>query len=233
MIDVDAAWQEHWDAAFDETKERHPEFDPEDYYRSGRASKDWPNKETPEWWAKQGPLFVKSWVKWRELCGLKIWEFPDEDGVLQPGIEVEAWAYSDDERNLSIRSIIDRVMVDDQGDLYIVDLKSGSHTDAWPRQMALNNLGLYYTFGVHAKYAGFWKSRKGGVEKWFDLSIYTDEWLWDMAWKAREIRDRQLFLPQPGNLCASACGVSQHCVAMGGVPFFRNHATLTQTQETK
>lgn len=227
-IDIDTAWSEHWQAAFDDARERHPEFDPEDYYRSGRASKDWPNKETPEWWAKQGPMFVKSWVKWRELCGMTIAEFPDENGELQPAIEIEVWAYSDDDRDLAVRSIIDRVMVDDLGELHIVDLKSGSSTDAWPRQLALNNLGLSYTYGVKAKWGGFWKSRKGGVEKWHDLSIYTDEWLWNQVYMAQQIRDQQLFVAQPGNLCNSACGVRGNCVAMGGTPFFRRDATMTQ-----
>lgn len=225
-------WQEMWDECFGETKERQPTFDPEDYYRSGRASKDWPDKETPEWWAINGPKFVKSWQVWRKNSGLKIWEFPDDNGELQPGIEAEVWAYNlggNFDNDLVVKSVIDRVMWDPKTDDYfIVDLKCGSHTQPWPLQLALNNLCLYATHGVRAKWGGFWKARTGSIHpKWFDLSIYTDDWLWDQVAKAKEIRDRQLFMANPNNLCTSACGVREYCVAMGGTPFFPVDATLT------
>lgn len=231
--DIEEMWVEVWGQMFDEAKERSPEFDPADYYRSGRASKDWPDKETPEWWSIKGPQFVKQWVMWRDNSGLEIWEYPDEEsGELKPAIELEVWAYGPED--LRIRSVIDRVYVDPEGNLRIVDLKTGSHTDAWPRQMAYNALGVTHTFGDVTnppRWAGFWKARSGGVPEWFDLSVFTEDWLWEQAWKARQIRDQQLFIAAPNNLCKSACGVAQWCVAMGGTPFFRKHATLTHNQE--
>lgn len=213
-------WSDYWDEALDETTTRSPSFEYDEYYRSGRASKDWPDKETPEWWAVNGPKFVKSWQQWRKHCGLKIWEFPDEEtGELAPAIEIRTWAYGP--RDIELLSVLDRVMVDSSDDLYIVDIKSGSFTPPWPLQLILNNVGLFETYGVRAKWGGFWKARKGGIEpRWFDLSIYDDDWVWEQVAKAKEIRDRQLFIPSPNNLCNSACGVRQHCVAMGGTPFF-------------
>lgn len=232
MIDVDTAWQEHWDAAFDDAKRRHPEFDPEEYYRSGRASKDNPDKEDPKWWAINGPKFVKSWQQWRTHAELAVWETADPDtGEIIPAIELGVWADAEVEGLAPVRSIIDRVMEKD-GDLYIVDLKSGTYTDPWPLQLALNNLGLYHTYGVRAKWGGYWKARKGGVEVWHDLTRFSDTWLWEQVHAAQQIRDQQLFLANPNNLCTSACGVAQWCVAMGGTPFFRKQdATLTQVQE--
>jgi len=224
-----ANWSDYWNDELTKTAAKQPSFEYEEYYRGGRASKEWPDKETPEWWAKNGPLMVKSWEQWRNRCGMKIWEFLDGDtGELSPGIEVPTWAYGPED--IPLNSIIDRVFVDSDGDLRIVDLKSGSYTQPWPLQLILNNLGLLETFGVKAKWGGFWKARKGGVEKWFDLSIYPDEWAWEQVAKAKQIRDQQLFLPNPNNFCNSACGVRQHCVAMGGTPFFPLDATLTQTR---
>lgn len=227
-------WADYWQEALDKTKERSPEFDPEDYYRSGRASKAWPDKETPEWWAENGPKFVQQWQTWRDNCGLKLWEWPDDNGELHPGIEVEAEATSGD---LLVKCFIDRVMEDEHGNLYIIDLKSGTHTDPWPLQMALNALCLEHTYGMKAQYAGFWKARKGGIVgtspgQWFDLSIYTHDFLWDLVGKAKQIRDQQLFMPHPNNLCASACGVARYCRAMGGDPsFFEQRATMTHNEE--
>ena len=219
-------FQEWWDHYSDETRERHPSFDPEDYYRSGRPSKANPNKEDPAWWAEHGRRFVTTWCQWRDLSGLKFAEFVNMDtGEMVPAIELDTWAENGD---LYLKSVIDRVMEDDRGRLYIVDLKTGSMTAPWPLQMALNNLGLFEQYGVRADFAGFWSARKGTVEKWFNLSIYTDDFLWDLVRKAKTIRDQQLFLPNPNNLCANACGVRQHCVAMGGTPFFPTDATLTQ-----
>jgi len=229
---INELWSIVWQECYDEAVERSPQYEPSEYYRSGRASKDWPEKETPEWWSLKGPEFIKQWIMWRDNCGLKIWEYPDEDGELKPAVEVEVWAYGPED--LQIRSIIDRVYVNDAGELYIVDLKTGSHTDAWPRQMAYNALGVLGTFEVQPRWAGFWKARSGGVPEWFDLSVFTEEWLWEQAWKAREIRDQQLFLAVPGNLCKSACGVARFCVAMGGTPFFRKpDATLTHNEGDK
>lgn len=221
-------WNEVWNECLDEAKERNPEFDPNDYYRSGRASKAYPEKEGPDWWAENGPRFVQMWESWRDNCGLTIAEFPDADGVLFPAIELETWA---ENGPLMVKSVIDRVMVDDSGQLYIVDLKTGSSTPPWPLQLALNNLGLQQSFGVRAHYAGFWSARKGGVDEWTSLDTFPDEWLWEQVRIAREIRDQQLFLANPGNLCKSACGVRQYCVAMGGTPpFFPVDATLTQKE---
>jgi hypothetical protein len=212
------AFAQFWVEEFEETMARHPEFDPADYYVSGRVSKAWPNKEDPDWWAENGPKFVRAWENWCTHIGLTLWEYPDAEGTMRPGIEVEVWGEGDDD--LSVRSIIDRVMVDALGRLYIIDIKTGSMTPAFPMQMALNNLGLLGTHEVNATFAGFWSARKGGVGEWTPLSRYTEDWLWEQVWKAREIRNRQLFIPQPGNLCNSACGVKQWCVAMGGTPFF-------------
>lgn len=225
-------WHDYWQEEYDRTKEKHPEFEDSEYYRSGRASKEFPNKENSDWWAKKGPEFVELWTAWREASGLKIACFDQVDEstgelINIPGIELECWAYGPD--GLIVRSFIDRVMEDENGNLYVVDLKTGSHTPAWPMQLALNALGLKYNYGEEAIYGGFWKARSGGVEKWTDLRRYTDEWLWDQVWKAREIRDRQLFIPMANNLCTSACGVAKYCVAMGGDPsFFEQRATMTQ-----
>lgn len=220
-------WETVWQECHDETKTRQPTFDDADYYRSGRPSKAWPDKETPAWWAENGPRFVELWTLWRDNCGLEIWEYPDENGELDAAIELELHAYSGDDRDLIVRSVIDRVMTDGDN-LYVVDLKTGSMTQPWPLQLALNDLCLRSTFGQSAKWGGFWSARKGTVEHWHDLSIYSDDLLWDWVWKAREIRDQHLFIPNPNNLCKSACGVSQHCPAMGGTPFFPADATLTR-----
>jgi hypothetical protein len=226
-------WDDYWAEALDETKKYHPEFSEDEYYTGGRASKAWPDKEGPAWWAENGPKFVESWRQWLDASGFEIWDFPNAEGTFTPAIELETWAENGD---LYLKSVIDRILLDPTtGVIYIVDLKSGSHTAAWPQQMALNNVG----FKQHAyacptengaQFAGFWKARQGGVMKWFPLD-YPDDWLWDQVRMAKAIRDQHLFVAQPSNLCASACGVRQHCVAMGGTPFFPVDATLTQSRK--
>jgi len=212
MTTIEELWSAEWDATLSQelTHERSAGYKPEQYYTSGRASKDFPNKEDRSWWDVKGPGFVKSWVKWRDHSGLKIWTTPDG----QPAIELEVRAKKG---NLEVLSFIDRVFVDDFDELYIVDLKSGSQTPAWPRQLALNNLGLLDTYGVWAQWGGFWSARKGGIDpEWSDLRIYDPEWLWEQTRVAREIRDQQLFAAQPTMLCKTACSVKEYCKAMAG-----------------
>ena len=209
---IESRFQELWNETLQHEleDERSGDYQPEQFYRSGRASKEFPDKEDPSWWAKKGPEFVGMWETWRDASGLDIWTTPDGE----PAIEIKVEAQRGTEKVLCY---IDRVMVDEHDRLYIVDLKTGSQTPAWPRQLALNNLGLLHTFGVWATYGGFWSGRKGGIDPdWSDLRIYTEEWLWEQVRVAREIRDQQLFAAQPGNLCKSACGVAPYCKAVGG-----------------
>lgn len=210
-------WQEVWDETLSEELNRPSSegYRPEDFYVSGRASKANPNKEDTTWWASNGPKFVRAWETWRDNSGLDIWTTPDG----RPAIELTVEAYSP-WSGVKLISTIDRVFEDSDGELYIVDLKSGSQTPAWPRQMALNNLGLRQQYGVEAKYAGFWSPRKGGIVDGFtDIRHLTEEWMWLQVEMARDIRDRGNFIAQPTFLCKSACGVAAYCRAMNG-PLF-------------
>lgn len=208
--DYSALWTDYWNQQLaDELEDtRSGDYQPEQFYISGRTSKLFPNKEDPSWWALKGPGFVQAWVAWRDNCGMDIWTTPTGE----PAIELEAPANRGD---LELVQVIDRVFIDQEGDLRILDLKTGSTTPAWPRQLALNNLGLIQQFGRAARWGGFWSARKGAVE-WSDLRIYDEDWLWNQVRMAREIRDQQLFVAQPTNLCKSACGVAPYCKAMGG-----------------
>lgn len=214
MTDHELLFQQIWDEQVKHTEqdERNRGYDQSLWYVSGRASKEFPNKENQDWWAVKGPGFVKSWITWRDNCGMDIWTTPDG----KPGIEVRTMATCPWDETLTLMSVIDRVFIDQEGDLRIVDIKSGSQTAAWPRQLAMNNLGLEQEYGLTARWGGFWDARKGGVMEWTDLRIYDSAWMWRQVEMAREIRDRGLFLAQPTNLCKSACSVKDYCKAMGG-----------------
>ena len=213
MPTVEEEFQTLWDEklADELADERSRGYSPERFYHSGRKSKLWPEGEGPAWWFEHGPAFVKSWARWRELSELRFWTAPDG----APGIELPVRAFEPG-CDCELYCVIDRVMVDASGALYIIDLKSGSHQDAWPRQIALNNLGLMATYGVRARFGGFWSARKGAVVPMFDLRTYDDAWMWDQVHRARLIRDNELFVAQPTNLCNSACGVRDYCKAVGG-----------------
>lgn len=211
MSELETLWHQVWDETLERelNQERSRGYEPHQFYTSGRASKDFPMKEDPSWWDAKGPGFVKSWVNWRNASGLDIWTTPEG----KPAIELEVLAEKD---GIEVLSVIDRVMVDEDDNLYIIDLKSGSMTPAWPRQLALNNLGLLHTFGVWATRGGFWNARKGGIDPMHDLRIYDEDWLWEQVRMAKEIRDQQLFVAQPTNLCLSSCSVRSYCKAVGG-----------------
>ena len=210
MSTVEARFAEVWSQVLSEevAHERSRGIEPEQYYTTGRSSKAYPDKEGPRWWFDHGPDFVEQWVTWRDNCGLEIAVLGGE-----PAIELEVRAKRGD---LEVFSIIDRVFTDGE-DLYIVDLKTGSTTPAWPRQLALNNLGLAQNFGVTARFGGFWNPRKGGLAKgWSDLRMYDADWMWRQVEMARNIRDGGNFVAQPTFLCEASCGVREYCKAVGG-----------------
>src|ERR1019366_4968336 len=70
---------------------------------SGRASKQWPNKEDERWWREHGPEFVANWITWRQYSPLDIWR-DDENNL---AVELEATV---EIAGLPVKAFIDRAM---------------------------------------------------------------------------------------------------------------------------
>lgn len=213
MTDIDTQGM-FTDAFLEQIEERKAKttYTPDEWTAGGRASKAWPNKEDSSWWLSQGPGMVDAWLDWWQALkddGWYIWTAPGG----APGIELEVKARIG---SVMWRCFIDAVLVDPDGDLVIVDWKTGSMEPVAPIQLGTNALAMEKTLGVRPKYGGFFMGKKRfDIDHLYDLSIYTEKVVAPWADRAARMEAEHLFIPHPSNLC-NACGAKDFCLVMGG-----------------
>lgn len=185
-------------------------MDRKDFKATGRASKEWPNKENLDWWLKNGPVMCRRWVTWRNTAPLDIWIAPTGE----PAIELE---FTVELGGTSVRGYIDRVFEDHRtGNLVVLDLKSGAEV-ADDGQLGIYKIALLKKYGVDLpiNYGTYWYARTGSTSEFKPLNGWTEE---RAAWEygqAAERRERGDFQPRVSRDC-SWCGVRDYCVYVGG-----------------
>jgi hypothetical protein len=174
----------------------------------GRATKAMPNKEDGTWWGSNGPSMVQGYYQWRlKNPTMSIWH--TADGV--PAIELEINVTLPG--GIVLKCFIDRIFQDPQGNLMIVDLKTGKEpTNAL--QLATYALAVKQQFGIDIKYGSYWMAREAKLGTIHDLDFMPR----DMV--ARWIRDvdkaikAEIFVPNLTSWCNS-CGLQKSCYAYG------------------
>lgn len=167
-----------------------------------------PDKKNYDWWLHFGPIFVEKWLSWKGNNNWKIAIMPDGSA----GIEV---AVNSPMANENFLGYIDRVYITPQGDVVIVDLKTGAAPMS-ALQLGSYSVALWRTYGVRAEWGAYWMATSGELTSLKDLTAYSDEFVdeqYAMAW--RGIRNG-VFLPTVTALCRG-CGVRDHCRAVGGL----------------
>lgn len=181
---------------------------------SGRASKDWPDKETEAWWKVKGPEMVLSWKSWRRVCP---WELaPVANPETGEFIDPIEYAFKLDYDGTEVWGAIDRVF-QYQDQLIIVDLKTGSYTPKKPDQLGDYASAVEDAIGIRPHWGYFWMSRSGGTTDAFDLHnprLHKGEMAKQYGMMRRGV-EAGVFLANVGNLCGS-CSVRDFCSAVDG-----------------
>lgn len=199
------------EAFLKETEDKHEWTErPEETWRaSGRSSKAWPGKEDPSWWLTQGPKMLDLWKQWFDNSGLRIWTTPNGTPGIELGIEVNIG-------RVPFVCHIDLVGEDGDGDLAIIDWKSGAMTPPSYSQLGSYACAVEIRYGVRPKYGAFYDARKGELAKDpYRLDDFTIPRVEQMLSRAERIKDKHLFVPNPSSLCSS-CGVREWCFVQGG-----------------
>jgi hypothetical protein len=185
-------------------------FSRDQWRASGRASKDWPDKENYDWWLENGPGMVRNWRRFIQGPHYQIAIMNDVPAI-EIGFDVEIGG-------VKVVGYIDRVLEHVQTkELVVVDLKSGTRDPMSTDQLGLYRVGLDKAFdGKYTpKWGTYFMVRKGATTLHFDLTKYSDgrlEYEYAAAWAAMQAG---LFLPKIGPLCSS-CGVRDYCRAVDG-----------------
>jgi len=212
-LDPWADWDRYFEVEILEA-ERRSGYSRDEFRASGRATKEYPDKEDARWWRAEGPLMVERWIAWRQVSPWEIWFDGD-----RPAIELEInAAFGPEGEQIMVKAYVDRVMVHSDGTMAVVDLKSGSRTPVGAAQLGqyAESLVRCNVVPVRPQYGFFWDARKGGTTPPVELDQWSGEYFdYAYAGVARRRKAGDLYLPQPGNLCAS-CGVKDFCRYMGG-----------------
>ncbi len=161
---------------------------PDGWRAGGRATKAFPNKENDDWWLANGPSLVQNWIDWRKGSGWSIFEI-DGRPAIELGFDFEVGG------EFAIKMFIDRLMVNEHGELVVVDLKSGSSTPKSALQLALYAYGCEKILGIRPKWGTFWKARDGGTTPLMDLDTLPSEKVEYIVSGFDKLRKSGIFIP--------------------------------------
>ena len=174
----------------------------------GRATKEYPNKEDASWWTAKGPGLVQAWVDWMSARKAEGWEL----------LEVEH-AFDLEIGGVPLRGYIDRILADPQGQVHVVDLKTGTHAPSSALQLGIYSIGYEHNTGVKPTLGSFFMNRKGEATHTESLVRFTPELVGSWFSMARTAIEAEVFIPHASGLCKS-CGVQEHCSLFGSQNLF-------------
>lgn len=197
----------HLDAEVAKAKERGNEIKASGTLLKKHGKTGGPGKKDRDWWLIEGPLMIASYITWRKLTK---WKIPTMwDGQL--GIEIRLESPFADRAHLGF---IDRVFERPDGELVIVDIKSGKEP-ASKLQLGVYRAAIAKQYGLDVQYGAYWMAGTGDIVGLWDLTDYSVDYIeaqYEMAWRGIEAG---VFLPSVTNMC-KGCGVRDYCRAVGG-----------------
>lgn len=192
------AWEEQKTMQFTKTG-----INPTEWKASGRATKANPNKEDGDWWNVNGSAMVDNWMAWRN--GMHPWVmWQPTPGV--PAIELGLTPIWND---VPVQMHIDRVMINPDGELVVIDIKTGARNPTSDLQLAFYAAGMEEIFGIRPQYGAYWMGRQGGIKELINLDRYPKETIIELVTKFDAARKAEIFLPNL-NHCVM-CSVKEEC----------------------
>ena len=203
-------WDKLWDESFLDAiaeTEAKSESNPVDWRVSGRATKQWPNKENKAWWDVNGREMFYNFINAWTASGFEIWTSPE--GV--PGIEI---GFNNFFGKTYIKAYADAIAT--RGDEFaVIDFKTGVYTPDSAMQLGIYASLIELQFGTRPNVGYFYSARKGEFIKANGIERWTIPVLTNMFEKFEFAIEHEIFLPNVGMSCSS-CGVRDYCYAVGG-----------------
>jgi len=174
----------------------------------GRATKENPDKENGDWWAKHGAGMVQNWIDWREQShGMELWVTPEGIPAIELALNIEL-------EGVPVKMALDRVMVSQAGDLVVVDLKTGRTTPSSDFQLGMYAVGMELTFGIRPKYGTYWAAREGATTELISLDKWTIESAGSIVKMFDNARRSGIFVPNFDH--CNMCNFSNVCKYKNG-----------------
>ena len=175
---------------------------------SGRATKDYPNKEDKTWWETEGPKMLVRYDEFAyHLNKVDNWKIAEVNG--KPAIElpIEGWF-----NKVKVKGYIDRVYETPDGHHVVVDLKT-SRREPISFQNDIYGALLNQQHGLNVQYGAYYMFRTGLLTELRPFNVQSHQLgrYFNSAVKGIEAG---IFLPNLGPLCGT-CGVRKHCSVFG------------------
>ena len=155
--------------------------------------------EDTSWWYGEGLWMLERWVDFRSNGWAVYKDFVEKKYEVPVGDTV-------------VKLAIDRIMTDFDGNLVLLDIKTGASSQKHPLQLATYAWALRKN-GLEVDKAGFWDARTGFVSLWNIDHLSTDE-VETIYTEFDRARKQEIFLPNFNN--CGRCGVLSYCKFMNG-----------------
>ena len=221
--------EQDWLSTLDRTvsaKVEQTGFDLSAWRIAGRPTKDKPHGEDIEFGTESGLAQLHGYSLWLASTD---WTLVDFDG--EPAVELPVSCHFGD---IPVRGFIDGVWATPDGELVVVDYKTGSRTPDSLLQLGLYAASLEQMGYPRPSLGAFYMTRKGEMTKPESLDRYTAHF-WEQMFSlfSRAVQE-DIFLPNVAQNCRT-CGVRDACAAVGGVDAYRYdplHPAFTSLQDT-
>lgn len=194
-------WEQAWEQ---QVKEQwaNTGVDESEWRAAGRATKANPNKEDGVWWQANGSKMVDNWIAFRN--GANGWTMFEHNGI--PAIELAVNPVWND---VPVQMHIDRVMVNPDGELVVLDIKTGARTPSSEMQLAFYAAGMEEVLGIRPRWGAYWMAREGIVSEMIDLDKFPKSYVVDIVTKFDTARKSGIFIPNFSH-CVM-CNIKDKC----------------------
>lgn len=200
------AWAAAWQLAYQEVIDRNPDVDPDmSTWRSANRG-----KEDVDWWQGEGPRMVWAFIDWWRDAGLRVFQ-QDDELYLEHVFEVELGG-------VLVKAIPDALVIDEHGQVDILDYKSGRREPAGSLQLGVYKAAVAEGLGLTATWGLYYMTRKAALAA-RDLTAWTPVNIGEMFADFDSREKAGHYPPKPGNHCRF-CGVKPHCT------YFQNGGVL-------
>ncbi len=161
---------------------------------------EYAKKEDLSWWYGEGFWMLERWVKLRSN-GWNVYKDYVEKQYQVPLVDTV------------VHMAIDRVMTDFDGNIVLLDIKTGASSQRHPLQLATYAWALREIDGLEVDKAGFWDARNGQIITW-NLEHLNSTQVEHIYSEFDRARKAEIFLPNLSN--CGRCSVLPYCKFMNG-----------------
>jgi len=204
-VNLDKIWSDAW--THESTSKEYDKINKDTFRQSSRTSKANPDGENYDWWYENGRKFLDNWVEWRKGSGWELWTTPQGVPAIELVMEIKVGG-------IYMKGAIDRVFVTPEGELVILDLKTGIRTPTTDLQLQVYACMMEQSMGVRPSYGVYWMARQGSTSIPVSLDKFTIKKLDEMVGLFQKARENNLFLPN-FNGC-KLCSFQEYCYWLDG-----------------